>query len=352
MPEKENLYASIFEALNIDENSLVFDLTQIPKDNKTLHHQAYSKNYVQQADLLFLPEDQGYRYALVVVDVANKKADAEPIKDKQPKTVEKAMKKIWARPYINKPKAFLQVDDGTEFKGVFTKFIEDNNIVLMRGKPGRSRSLAVAEHINLVIGKSIMLKQTNDELAEEEENTEWVDELPTIVRVYNKFIDKQEEKRIQLSKPSRQRKMYKAMKNIEVPDDLLEVGQKVYIPLDKPQNIKNKRLAGAFRAGDLRYEPKPREITDVLLGSPTAYHVQGLPTTVYTREMLLLDEGKQAIPTKEKYTVEKIVGKRKRNNRIEYKIKWLNYPASENTWEERKELIKSIPQLIQEYEEQ
>jgi len=312
------LYKKIFNALHLDENSLVFDLTKAPKDNDELHHQAYSKDYSQQADLLFLPEDQGYKYALVVVDVADRKADAEQLKDKKPETVLKAIKKIWLRPYINKPKAFLKVDDGSEFKGQFKKYMEENNIILMRGKPGRSRGQAVAEYLNLVIGKSIMIKQTNDELAEDEENTEWIDELPIIIKQYNEFIDEKEETRKQLKKPSRQVKMYDDMIDLEVTSDLLEVGQKVYIPLDKPQNIKSQRLTGQFRVGDLRFEPKPRKIESVLIGNPTVYQVEGLPTTVYTREMLIPDNGKKAKPTKEKYVVEKIMSKKKINNKIHY----------------------------------
>ena len=33
------------------------------------------------------------------------------------------------------------------------------------------------------------------------------------------------------------------------------------------------------------------------------------------------------------YEVEKILGKRTINGKIEYKVKWLNYPLEESTWE-------------------
>ena len=40
-------------------------------------------NYLQQADILYLPTSQfGYKYALVVVDVATSKMDAIPLKKK------------------------------------------------------------------------------------------------------------------------------------------------------------------------------------------------------------------------------------------------------------------------------
>ena len=62
--------------------------------------------------------------------------------------------------------------------------------------------------------------------------------------------------------------MYKELETIPPPPpDMLEVGQKVRIPLDKPENINNKRLSGKFRAGDRRYEKEPRKIVDVLIGN-------------------------------------------------------------------------------------
>jgi len=195
-----------------------------------------------------------------------------------------------------------------------------------------------------------MIKQTNDELANNEIMTDWVDELPIIIKEYNQFIDEKEETREKLNKPSRKDQIYKQMKTPDLKNKLLEVGQKVYVPLDKPQNVKNSRLPGKFRAGDLRYEPKPRKIEDILIGNPTVYKVSNLPHTVYTREMLILDEGKKAKPTKQLYTVEKITAKRKRNNRIEYKVKWLNYPASQSTWEPRTKLIAMVPDMVNEYE--
>ena len=33
------------------------------------------------------------------------------------------------------------------------------------------------------------------------------------------------------------------------------------------------------------------------------------------------------------YPIEKILDKRKANNRIEYKIKWEGYPIKQSTWE-------------------
>ena len=84
-----------------NENSLVKNLIKAPlKEPRDVmpHTNAPKENAVQQADLLFLPNDDGYRYLLVVVDIATRKVDAEPLKSKESKEVKKAMEKIYRRP--------------------------------------------------------------------------------------------------------------------------------------------------------------------------------------------------------------------------------------------------------------
>ena len=49
---------------------------------------------VLQADLLYLPDDKGYKYALVCVDVGSGYIDAEQLKERDATTVLNAYKKI------------------------------------------------------------------------------------------------------------------------------------------------------------------------------------------------------------------------------------------------------------------
>lgn len=54
----------------------------------------------------------------------------------------------------------------------------------------------------------------------------------------------------------------------------------------------------------------------------------------------------------EVYVVEKIVGHRKRGNRMEYNIKWQHYRSSENTWEPAAHLKEyGADDMLQEYVE-
>ncbi len=85
-----------------------------------------------QADLCDLKYLKNYNYGrkfiLVVVDVLSKFAFAEPVKHKTPDEVSSAFKKIMER--SGRKPWYLMVDKGNEFRGIFKKFISDNDIVL------------------------------------------------------------------------------------------------------------------------------------------------------------------------------------------------------------------------------
>jgi hypothetical protein len=50
-----------------------------------------------------------------------------------------------------------------------------------------------------------------------------------------------------------------------------------------------------------------------------------------TEEEAVGEEGEEMVDGQ--YVVESVVDKRRRNNRVEYLIKWLNYSDKDNTWE-------------------
>jgi hypothetical protein len=82
-------------------NHLINNLTKPPKKEKvypSLSNNILSKNYFQEADLLYLPTDKfGYKYCLVVIDVYDKMCDAEPLKKKLAISIVKAFKIIYIK---------------------------------------------------------------------------------------------------------------------------------------------------------------------------------------------------------------------------------------------------------------
>ena len=124
---------------------------------------------------MYLPEDNQYKYLLVVVDQATRQIDAIPLKNKDNNTVLNAFKKVYNH---NKILTEYIDDNGTEFvNSTMNKYFEDNNINHRKSIAGRHRQTA-----NNKLVKAIFKKQTANELV----NKKWVDFLPTLIESINK----------------------------------------------------------------------------------------------------------------------------------------------------------------------
>ena len=144
--------------------------------------------------------------------------------------------------------------------------------------------------------------------------------------------------------------------------ELLSEGQKVRVALDNPKNYTdNKHLAGRFRTTDLRWDDTIRTIKQVVItaGQPPLYLLNGnsgkykIEPVGYTRNQLQIVDSKEKYPphavirgANDKYIVQKLIGKKRRNGKVFYKVKWRGYPKDESTWEPRSRLIKEIPDDI------
>eukprot|EP00981_Chlorochromonas_danica_P013999 scaffold7211_cov247-Ochromonas_danica.AAC.15 len=71
------------------------------------------EDWNMMADLLFLPTAKfGFKYLFVIVDLATDEFDIEPIKNKEPATILKAMKKCFDRDFVSQPEYSLKTDSG------------------------------------------------------------------------------------------------------------------------------------------------------------------------------------------------------------------------------------------------
>ena len=107
----------IFKGLDKDELKEITDTPIKDKKYQTPHRKAFKKDAVHYADLLMLPNDNGYRYALTVVDSRTRYVDAEPLKTKKAVDVLEALQKIYNRSYLNDVEYILHVRNFTE-KGI------------------------------------------------------------------------------------------------------------------------------------------------------------------------------------------------------------------------------------------
>ena len=241
------------------------------KDNKSEmpHTDVRTQDAVHQADLLFLPSDNGYKYALVVVDLSSRLFDAEPIKNKNSGSVLKAFKKIYSRKILNVPKR-LEVDAGNEFMGDVKKYFQENKATIRIAKVGRHRQQALVERKNQLLSVMIFERQLEQELITGETDRKWVSDLPT----YVKLLNEKTKKNWKIKDPNNYGDPVCGGESCK----LLNEGTTVRVALDNPMDIPTRKtLPGKFRSTDIRWDPKPRIIrrTVIYPEKPPMYLLDG-----------------------------------------------------------------------------
>lgn len=335
------------EAKKLKKDELYNLFLKPKKDNPPTQYNDSIPNTVQQADLLYMPEDENYKYVLVVVDVATKITDAIPIKTKDALAVKRAFEAVYKRGILKEPKFMMELDDGAEFKGVVKKYFKDDvHVIVKYAKAGRSRQLNFVENRNRLISTALFKRMTAQQLISGQISTEWVQDLPKIISAMNSYYKTQKPKK-PISANNVQILLPKGKEVVHI----LPIGTKVRVVLDKPMETIGNRLHGKFRSTDIRWDPVVHEITNVILSpaEPVMYSVDGYEHTAFTRNNLQVVSKDEVYPPHEKvlrsdngtYMIDKIVGKRRVGNVIEYRIKWKGYASTDNTWEKQKNLLSN-----------
>ena len=367
-------------------------LYQVPQPDKGLNRpkfQPLEPNITQQADLLFLPNDKGYKYALVVVDVGSDMSDAEPLKTKEQTEILQAFKTIYERGKIKLPKR-LETDAGREFLGKVKQWFLDNKVGFRPAQAGRHRQQAKVERFNQIIGKALFQRMSAQELLTEKTSRAWVQDLPLLINALNKKKKKQMEDNPPPIQNNLSRCQGDACK-------VLPIGSKVRIALDAPVNVaKNSNTAkptGKFRSTDIRWSRDVREVKEILLkpNQPPMYLVNKFedPSETlfvpYTKNQLQLVKEGEKMPDKsiireevvpevrkrkdevvaevpeqvepaepeaepEEGEIEKITRKRKINGKVYYKVHFKNTSRNEDIEIPRVQLIEMNPLLVKNYE--
>jgi hypothetical protein len=306
------------------------------------HYSSGEKNARHQADLLYLPNDEGYLYLLVVVDIATRLIDAEPLKVRDSKTVRDAMKKIYNRKILKLPTFDLQVDEGTEFKAEFKKYFEKLTKIFTK-QVGRSRQQAVIESKNKIIGTILNKKMLADEINNDQTSRSWVDIVPEVVKLINNEYGKTPDKF----------NIDDSIKTDKLNKKLIPVGSKVRVKLDTPKDyVSGDKLRGkSFRSGDIRYNKEPKTVTQVYLNpsSPPMYQVDNKDNVAYTRPQLQIIENNEVLPKTNRLVAKQIIGKKKVKGKIEYNILWQDDTTS---WEKYEKIKNDLKELIKDYNDQ
>jgi hypothetical protein len=271
-------------------NQLLVNLTRKPKKEKTAnmaHFPTMPENYEHQMDLLILPHDGDYKYAVTIVDVGTDKCEAEPIAQKTADAVKQAIETIYGRSILKMPEVMV-TDAGSEFKGTVKKYLEDNNVHVRTAETGRHRTVGMVENRNKFIGKALFNIMMAKEALTKKSNSEWVDDLPDVIEELNKRA---------LLKPKR-----KQSDKVQCSGDacnMLQIGQKVRRALNEPNDFATgEKQHGRFRETDIRWLDKPQTITNFVLqgGQPPLYELDNMPSPMFTKDQLQVIPDKEELP--------------------------------------------------------
>lgn len=283
----------IFRPKNQPSHDLLSRLYEIPEKLKGKNKPKFKDvdvGSVHQADLLYLPEDRdGSKYCLVVTDIGSRITDAEPLKEKSASAVAKAFEKIYSRAILSFPTTMIQTDPGTEFRGDVKKLFDKEHVIMRYAKTDRHQQQAMVEAKNRIIGKAVFFAQHTRELHTDKPDTNWVDDLPHIIRFLNEKLERPEKESNRIPAP-------KCQGDACI---LLEVGTKVRVALDAPRElVGDTKLHGRFRATDIRWERQPTTITQQILspGQPPLYLTAKYPHTPYAKQYLQVVDENESLP--------------------------------------------------------
>jgi hypothetical protein len=329
------------------ENSVVKNLLKTPtKEPRDImpHTNAPIENASHQVDLLFLPDDDGYKYLLVVVDIATRKVDAEPLKTKQAKDATKAMEKIYKRGILKTPLR-LEVDSGKEFLGEFSKYFS-RMLDVVKKIVGRHRQQSVVETKNFQIGKILNTRMLVEEINNKGVvSRSWRDIVPKVVKLLNKYFAHNPEE-IGIDDP---------IKTNKFSSTILPVGTKVRYQLDNPvEYVNEKKLTGKFRSGDIRWSKTVHTITSFYLrpAQPPMYQLDDDTRVAYTKYQLQVVHENEVAPSTEsqkKFTVQRLLRRYtdRKTKKVYFEVLWGDDSKSN---EPRTSLMKDIPLMIEQFE--
>jgi len=175
-----NVIASNKEILDFIKTQTINELhkpTQKIKENYKFII-AFEPYEMLQIDLLdyskYSRTNKGYKFILIAVDVFSRYAFAKPIKNKTPENVLDGFK-LFNIKNINS----VYSDSGNEYKGVFSKYLNEHNIISLKAEIGDHNSLGIIDRFSKTLKIMISKYMTANE------TTRYYDVLDDLLKAYN-----------------------------------------------------------------------------------------------------------------------------------------------------------------------
>ena len=278
----------------------------------------YSIDQQWQTDLVDLGSlqkfNQGYRYLLTCIDILSKYAWAIPLKQKRGEDIVNAFKSIFT---TRKPKS-LQSDSGSEYKNkAFQKFLKQEGVRFFT--TFNNTKASVVERFNRTLKTKMWKYFTHYH------TYCYIDVLDQLMQSYNHTYHSSI-KRAPVEVTAENESdvwftLYGRIDNEKKQPCVFQVGDVVRVSKQKL----------TFEKG---YETNWTEelfvVTECVARYPPVYRIKDLldepiQGTFYPQEL-------QKVQPKENYTIEKILEKRIRKGRVEYKVKFKGYPRKFDQW--------------------
>ncbi|GET65290.1 DDE-type integrase/transposase/recombinase [Rhizophagus irregularis DAOM 181602=DAOM 197198] len=271
----------------------------------------WKPNATHQADLAEMPVDpKGFHYFLVVVEVAGKRVDAEPLKDKTANRVLNGFVKIYRRNRIKPPTHRLETDSGSEFTNdqIRDFFLNSLGVMMRFGEPGRHKQQSYAERAIQAIQEPLLKRMVAQELKTGVTSVEWSEDFHNIVSKVNELWQRNPPD-IPTGSPKVSKKT-----------DLLSKGTRVRVKLDEPISV--------LGVSKCAYTRKELQVVPINEKPPPDSVIRGQP---------------------ERFVPEQILRHRIRKGQDQYLVKWERYPDTEATWEPADQLKEDVPDLIRKF---
>ena len=181
--KKQDKYITHKDIKNFLEQQEEYQINKKQKPEKKLQYNITAPRGYYQADLMFynklvkVKANKNNSVILCLVEIATRKGYATAMKDKEAETVLKGLKKILTQ--IKEPVKAITTDNGSEFKGEFNKYLQDNDIKHYYAQKNDKNTMSIVERFNRTI------KQFNNRYFRATKNYNWFEILDDVVYNYN-----------------------------------------------------------------------------------------------------------------------------------------------------------------------
>lgn len=282
------------------------------------------KNFQWESDLIdwqaYANENDGMRFMLVVIDCFTKKAWLRPLRDKKPESVKSAFINIFETD--NQVPHRLRTDKGKEFDcKTMHRFYEDFGIIFFTSTNSTIKC-SIVERLNRTLKSRIFRMFTH------QGNHRIIDNYQDFVDSYNNSYHRSIKMTPQEATNSDSATVFsnlyggKSLRELLTPAERpkADVGDTVRIGYDP--GIFDKSYHSTFT--DQTAKVQKVTAKSLPMYSLVDYRDKQIPRRFYGSEIQKVEEPK--------YRIEKILRTRIKNGEKQYYIKWLNHPASDNSW--------------------